>query len=107
MRRLIAPAALVVLLTLAGCGGAPTPISEQEFLQRANALPSFESLTGSALAELGQSVCNSFKGRDAGERKTVALAFAAAGEKDGESGPEALAFVDLAVARYCPDLPAK
>ena len=87
--------------------GSPESISEQAFRDGVNALPSFDSLTDTALSDLGQSVCKSFAGKDAGQRKTIALAFAAASEKDGDSVDETLAFVDLAVARYCPDLPAR
>lgn len=107
MRRLIAPAVVLVALALAGCSGTSGSISQQEFLKSANTLPSFEPLTDKALAELGQSVCDAFDGKDVGERKLTAASFASASEKQGESAGEALEFVDLAVARYCPGLTAK
>lgn len=77
MRRLIAPAALIAILVLAGCSPAvpaqPTALSEAEYLDQARALDAYASYGEDALTSLGEGLCSSLEELSTPEQRSEAV----------------------------------
>lgn len=112
MRRLIAPAALIAALVLAGCSPAapaqPTPLSEADYLEQARALDTFSSYTEDALTSLGEGTCSTLEEASTPEQRSEAVELVVSAAEDANgSGADMRELMALAAATYCPDLPLK
>lgn len=105
MRRVLALLPVAAVLACLGCSSTPQPIDDNEFTSRVGALPSFAQLPAETTVDLARSMCSSLQEQPSEElREDFVAYYAAISEDEHGNGDDSRRFVDIAIARYCPDM---